>query len=193
MTLIALLVVMNQAGTFSDAPLVPAFGEELANPAPPRRPLPAPPVEQQPPADDAADSDMPSMAEHRAAFVRAEVERPTRHIYELAIPGAVAALSGWIAGWATFFGSIHCSGFLDLNCTSASALLLFPQVGPWLAIAAGGTSDPWFGTNLALGLVQLAGFAAMVTGFAARVPVGDDAVTLNVVPTGKGVAIGGAF
>ncbi len=117
-----------------------------------------------------------------------------RRLWELAGLGAALALGTWVASLYVFFDSIHCSlSLFSARCTSASGLLVLPQLGPWLAIVDNGPTDPWFGTNLGLGVAQLGGLAAMVLGMAVRVPVGEADVLVNVAPTGNGVALGGAF
>lgn len=168
MTLIALLVVLNQADAFSPPPMVDA----------PQRP---------------AVSDRVFDEDQLRVTARVAAEPQTRRMYELAIPGAVAALGGWVAGWVTLFSSIDCDLFRG-NCNnSASVLLLIPQLGPWLAILNGGTNDPWFGHNLGIGLAQAIGLAAMVSGFVISVPTWSEDVAMNLVPTGNGVALGGSF
>lgn len=121
-----------------------------------------------------------------------EPEPERRRLFELAIPGAVMALGGWAASIGYLFESIDCHG--NFRCDSASFALLLPQVGPWVALASQDSSGPHLLPTLGVGIAQLAGLAAMITGFFISVPTDSAAsFTLNVAPTGNGIALGGTF
>jgi len=118
-------------------------------------------------------------------------EPEQRRLWELAAPAAAIALGSWFVSGVVVVGS--CSGRWFTACQSASIFLIIPQLGPWMAIAAGGSADPWFGTNLALGVAQTGGLLAMITGMIVKVPVSADGDTVSVMPTGNGVALSGSF
>ena len=112
--------------------------------------------------------------------------RVERRLFELAIPGAVLAFGSWIVGMGMFFDSIDCRGAWLSNCYSASGWLFIPQVGPWLALSDASTHNGYLGQTIALGVMQLAGLLAMITGFVLSIPV-------DVAPTFDGVAVSGRF
>jgi hypothetical protein len=179
------VVALIQAQTFSPPPLVPSV---------PQR---EPSTVSRPPlvGGDAPPPTTPPT--HRAA----DAETQTRRLYELAIPGAVGAFIGWFAGWGVFFDSVHCSGSLfssapgaGYHCSSASGWLFIPQIGPWLAFIDSNTSNH-LAPTLGVALMQTLSLAAMIAGFAIRVPVASstESISLNVMPTSNGAAVSGRF
>lgn len=138
------------------------------------------------PAPAQASDSPPPLIPARPVVVVAPAPREQRRLFELAIPGAVLALGSWVAGMVMFFDSIDCRGSWLSNCYSASGWLFLPQVGPWLALTDPSTHNGYLVQTLALGVTQLAGLIAMITGFAFTVPV-------DIAPTLDGVAVSGRF
>lgn len=136
----------------------------------------------------------PYVALETAKQVEAPPEPVRRRLWELFVPGSIAAFGGWLVGGvipAVQSNSCWSRSLFTAPCESPSAQMIIPLIGPWIAISRTGTADPFFGHHLAYGVVQLAGLAAMVAGLAIGVSVGDASVSL--APTGDGVALGGTF
>lgn len=115
----------------------------------------------------------------------------TRRLWELSVPGAIGAQVSWVIGLIYWFDSVQCTSWLA-SCRSASGFLWLPLVGPWLALMDASTTPEHLGPTVGLGIAQLAGLAAMMAGLFINVPTGE-AVSLNLHPTGNGLALGGRF
>ena len=129
-----------------------------------------------------------------------KVVREPHRLHALTIAGGAQALVGWLVGIVGFFASTT-SGCYDFSvdysgfggsgrsnapprvpCRSTSGWLLVPQLGPWLALATHSVHDGWVGASVALGVVQLAGLAAMLCGVAVKTP--RTPVAIGLAPNG---------
>ena len=160
--------------------------------SPTREPSPPPPP---PPLVESSSEEEPPPVESSG-----EVQRKTgpawRPMWGLGISGAAIGYFGWLVGIVGWFASINCtsSGFFGatLTCTSTSPWLWLPLLGPWVALATGGTAGGWIPATVMLGLSQLGGLVMAIAGFSIKVPIIEE-VSFSVTPSGSGIALGGVF
>lgn len=148
MNLLLAAVMLSQPST---PPLVPAEDTTVRMAVQPRGPFA--PLEARPEVETAREPEL-------------------RRLWELFVPASLVGFGGWLAAMVE---ADRCGISLFTRCEAPSSLSMIPIGGPFLAIARDGTSDRWFGTYLAVGLVQLGALAVMLAALVIGVPVGDGA------------------
>lgn len=169
----------------------PAVSSAQVQPAP-VDPAPPPPALVPPPPPPAPGDQEEGRGRRRGKRARAarnewvdapKADKPRRPLLAMGIAGAGTIAASWIGSIVLVIASSRCSGGLsisinhssDLECHSASGFMLFPVVGPFLAMADNlgqPTPYPWENPVYVAGSVlNTVALAALIVGVAYKAPV----------------------